>query len=277
MTGRGNKTGTRSDTKGGGKSGQEQEEPSLLENGAAGGSSDTSGMSDQQFKKLHDLLISLDSKVEDNGRRIKKLEDDVKHNHDDLKRELNTKINNLTTRVSNLEGSVGVLKQTIDTIKKPEFESDCTVIISNLSEGAGESDDALLQKVDRVLSVGLELPGIEPVAIRRLQGRNNNPGIVKVELVNLDAKKEVLSAKRKLNERGEFKNLYVRSAEDHSVRLMKLNLNTVLKELNFDRRFRYTGSGRLVKRDGARDRGTMLNNVPEELVNGGPNGDGARH
>ena len=220
MSGKDNKPNTRRDTRTTSKS--DATASQRFENGAAargGGTPEeltntlnitTAGMCDQQFNELKRLLTNVDTKIERNGDRIGRLEADLKKNHEDLKKELNSKINGLSGRVSKLEGSVGCLTQTIDAIKKPEFDSDCTIIISNLSSGDAETDDALMKKVDHVIGVGLELPGIEPVAIRRLNGRNNNPGLVKVELADLQTKKYVLSAKIKLNSRAEFKNLYIR-------------------------------------------------------------------
>ena len=71
------------------------------------------------------------------------------------------------------------------------FDPDTTVVIANLTALAQRKTDAqLLEKVQHVVSVGLELPGIEVVAVTRRAGRGNTPGLVLAQFVCLDDKKQ---------------------------------------------------------------------------------------
>ena len=130
------------------------------------------------------------------------------------------------------------------------FAPDVSVIIANMPMLApNETQTQLLQKVNDVVANGLSLPGIEVVAVTRRAGRGRSPGLVIVELASLDDKKTVLRAKMNLRTNDAYKNLYVRSAEGHTDRLIRLNFQTLLDHLHLTRSFRLTGSGRLVPRN----------------------------
>ena len=130
--------------------------------------------------------------------------------------------------------------------RKP-FDPDTTVVIANLTALAQRKTDAqLLEKVQHVVSVGLELPGIEVVAVTRRAGRGNTPGLVLAQFVCLDDKKTVLGAKQNLRNNAAYSNLYIRSAEGRTDRLLRLNFQTLLQHFDLTRQFRITGNGRLV-------------------------------
>ena len=114
-----------------------------------------------------------------------------------------------------------------------------------------------------MLSVGMGLPGIEPVAVTRRASRGPGPGLVLLELTDLDSKKEVLRAKLKLRDNPAYRNLYVRSAEGHTDRLIRLNFTTLLRHLELTNEFRITGNGRLVPRRPAQD-GAQRQNANSE-------------
>lgn len=130
------------------------------------------------------------------------------------------------------------------------FAPDQTVVIANLPMlSPNETEAQLLEKVDHIIGTGLELPGIETVAATRRPGRGSTPGLVLVELNSLDDKKMILRAKMSLREKPQFRNLFIRSAEGHTDRLIRLNFQTLLQHFDLTQRFRLTGSGRLVPRE----------------------------
>ena len=59
-----------------------------------------------------------------------------------------------------------------------------------------EPKTQLMGKVERVVSVGLKLTGLEVVTVKRLQGLNNNPGFVRAaEFVDGEAGAQAVMAK----------------------------------------------------------------------------------
>ena len=115
--------------------------------------------------------------------------------------------------------------------------------------GATETETALMDKIRQILAEGLALPHIEPVAVTRLAVRRRGPGLVLLELRDVEDKITVMNAKQSLKNKDEYKNLDLRAAEGHTDRLMRLNFNTLLSHLNRRREFWFTVSGRLVPRE----------------------------
>ena len=137
------------------------------------------------------------------------------------------------------------------------FDPDVTVVIANLPlTGPDENESHIMNRINDMLSVGMELPGIEPVAVTRRASRGDGVGLVLLELADLDSKKEVLRAKTKLRGNPAYSNLYVRSAEGHTDRLIRLNFTTLLRHFELTRQYRITGSGRLLPRNAQDQRAT---------------------
>ena len=57
------------------------------------------------------------------------------------------------------------------------------------------------------------------------------PGIVKIELRNVDDKKTVLQAKAGLRKTRQVRNVYIRGAQTHAERLIDLNFKAILNEM----------------------------------------------
>ena len=206
------------------------------------------GAADTDQQALTTALNNLSSKMSN-------MQKSITSNHSELKKLIDKKVktvkDDLNLEIATVTRSVQAIERRLADLK-PDFQSDVSIVIRNLSTEENESEAQLMRKVERVVSVGLELPGFEVIAVKRLQGRNNNPGLVKAEFVDVNTKIEVLRAKTKLKSKGEFKHLYLASDEDHAVRVMKNNFTTLLNELGMGGRFRFTGSGRLVPREGDR-------------------------
>ena len=90
----------------------------------------------------------------------------------------------------------------------------------------------------------------------RRAARERAPGLVLVELRDLDDKKTELRAKMALRTNYQYKNIYLRSAEGNTDRLIRLNFQTLLNHFHLTSEFRLTESGRLVARD--QDTGATL-------------------
>ena len=64
-------------------------------------------------------------------------------------------------------------------------------------------------------------------AVRTPQ-RRNKPGILKIELENVDALVKVLREKKCLQDKAEFRNVLIKSVKLHVERLIVLNFKTIL-------------------------------------------------
>ena len=153
----------------------------------------------------------------------------------------------MTNRLTALE------ERTPPAAKEP-FDPNVTVVIANVAPISGNEDNVqLLQYIEELFINGLQLPGIELVEVTRRAGRGTAPGLVLVELFSVDDKKTVLRAKMNLRNTQQYKNIYMRSAEGHTDRLIRLNFQTLLRHFNLTNQFRLTGSGRLIARDPTTD------------------------
>ena len=134
-------------------------------------------------------------------------------------------------------------------------DPNCTVVMFNVATLQDESSRSLSDNVEHVISDGLQLPGVEVVAVKRLPvrdgdngGRADRPPGVMVELVSVAMKVEVLRQKRSLNSRRAYKHISIKSAKSHAERLIENNFKTLLDELQLSDQFRFTAHGRMYKR-----------------------------
>ena len=96
----------------------------------------------------------------------------------------------------------------------------------------------------------LGLRGIVPVRCIRLDSKSNKPGVVKVQLKTKQDKITILyEQKEQLKQIPRYKRVYIRSAQTHEERIMRLNMQTLLNDLPNGDDYRFTGNGRLVKKD----------------------------
>ena len=208
------------------------------------------GSMQQQLASISAMQQQVLGKVTANGKKIDQ-------NYRELKTYISGEIQRVCddvflelSRVNSRLESLETMAATPVSPPREPFDPDTTVVIANLPALAQqETDTQLLEKVQHVVSVGLELPGIEVVAVTRRAGRGNTPGLVLAEFVSLDDKKTVLRAKQNLRENAAYSNLYIRSAEGHTDRLLRLNFQTLLQHFDLTRQFWITGSGRLVPRN----------------------------
>ncbi len=116
----------------------------------------------------------------------------------------------------------------------------------HISRGENETEASLSQKLVEIMTQGLELSGIEIVKTNRCFG---NPSPIKVEFYSVNEKIDVLRANKKLPQKRQSSNIYIRSAKSHDERLIELNFKQLIDNLEISDVFRFTGSGRLVYKD----------------------------
>ena len=195
--------------------------------------------------------------------------------------------NDLSSRLDNIEEKLGDfdrLKQDVSDVKQDcqeirsrvdgieaagdAFPANLSLLVLNLPADENEDEDTLTRDVKALLEDGLEVAEVEVTAVQRIpprtyaavanegvneavnDGGNARTGVVKVRLESLEQKIRCLRNKLNLQGKPDFTGVQVRNCEDHASRLNRLNMDTLLRQLGRRDDFRFTGSGRLLTREG---------------------------
>ncbi len=128
---------------------------------------------------------ALDIKVKE---EVGKMRSDIQTDFD----KINEKIDNVQKSYDNLS------KKTND--KNTSNGKEANIVIRNLQCDVRENDDnqVTVHKVQALFKDGLEIPNVKVKSVCRKQGRENQNGIVIVELDDPAQKKTIFSQKRKL-------------------------------------------------------------------------------
>lgn len=189
-------------------------------------------------KQLHDLktelLTTMDVKIKN---ATQKIEQDVG--------ELKSNVENMQFALDELKSEERNAQAVPVSACDPVDDVDRTVIVINLSE---DDDVSLHNRISDVMTQ-LECPGDSVVQVKRLEGRNGKPGLVKVAFNSKESKIEVLRAKSKLKTTQRYKRVWMRSSKTHAERLMELNFKKMLDMVPDGTNYKLTGSGRIEPRD----------------------------
>jgi hypothetical protein len=205
---------------------------------------------------------------------------------DDLKNELKLDIEkriedfkaSVLSTVSNLQEDCLSIRQDLEAVKavvsiEPVANVDNTVVLVNLRQPA---DDPLTLRdnVDQLVqALGTDVhESVRVVQVKRLQGRDGKPGLVKVALSSTEEKVRVLRAKYKLKDSAKFKKVWLRTSKTHAERVAEVNFKRLLQLLPGGDGLRLSGNGKIVDRDDTDDAGAEQ--VPDGAGGrrGGPGG-----
>ena len=214
---------------------------------------------------LEAIMMKLDH-MEKNQESMKRtFESKIDRLRTDLMASIDQKIkavkDELSMDMSRLRNDYDELKQTVETLRErnsvqnenPVDDIERTVVLMNLKE---ERDDALTlydRITEMIETLGESVSDVTVSQVKRLQSRNNKPGLVKVALDSKDSKIRVLKAKAKLKNTEMYKKVWMRSSKSHTERLLELNFKQVLQLIPGGEDYRITGSGRLQSRQETRD------------------------
>ena len=204
---------------------------------------------------LKDILLGIRTLRDDLDERLSKIEQKVKE------------IDQVKSDVSEIRAELNETKATLAGFEAAEdpFPPNLSVLVTGLPAPENEDDYALLLSINSLFTDGLELSDISIDAVKRMPPRSyaaaaageatestddTKPGAVKVKLASLPQKIKCLRNKQKLKQKDTHKGVFIRSCEDHASRLNRLNMDTLLREMNVRDSFRFTGSGRLLRKDG---------------------------
>ena len=201
----------------------------------------------QEMRELKTLMLqvksSQDSLKASLESRFDSFQKQLSSQIESVKETMYIELGRLENRISQMEGKLNALQSKVEA--NNVYSTDTTVILINLKEDANED---ITKKCNELLSVGLGIRDIYPVRSQRLTGRDGRPGIVKLQLSSKEEKIRVLQQKFELQNTPKFKKVYLRSAQTHEERLIRLNFQTLLEELPGGDNYRFTGSGRLVRK-----------------------------
>ena len=156
-----------------------------------------------------------------------------------IQTQLNMDIGQLTTRCEGLEARLDRLEQ------KFHYDIDTTIVAQYVPVGNDE-DVNLLRHAEKLVQEGTGTVDARVVRAKRLNSKNNKPGIMKIEMASLDEKIAVLRNKRKLKDHPAYNMVYIRSSKSHEQRLLEANVADLLYMLPDGDQYRIAGNGRIV-------------------------------
>ena len=130
-------------------------------------------------------------------------------------------------------------------VEPKPFENDVTLIAFGVKTSQNENIET---KAKEIVDEGLGMDPNLVVRAVRTPGRNNKPGLVKMEMVDLNAKVEALRRKRNLDNYERHGKIFIGAAKSHTERLIELNFRALLKQIPTGSQLRVAGNGRLIPR-----------------------------
>ena len=190
--------------------------------------------------------------------------------------EIKTKLDNINTRMEDVETRTGALEENYiseqarltdymqhmqevtsdfqqrmrqvedqvnahDDMLHPEFDPEKTIVAVRLPDDGS----SVMSQATSLLVRGL---GDHTTIVRttRLNGHDDQPGIVKIELPTKDDKISILRKKSNLAVKSPYENTYLRSSQPHVARLQAANLRVIMDKVPALSDCRLTGNGRIV-------------------------------
>ena len=251
----------------------------ITEENSTSTSTSTSNMEGKEdhIQEIKSMLLELknsqDSFRKTMDSKLNSITNTVASKIDSLKEDLYLELGRLDTKVQKIEERLSSLEVQHQTEEK--YPVDRSIIVINMRE---EKDEDTEKKCTELIQNGLGLRDMEPVRCARLTSRDGKPGIIKVQLRSKQDKINVLRHKNELNKCTPYKRVYIRSAQTHEERLMRQNLQTLMRDIPNGNDYRFTGNGRLIRKTEASQAATQRSS-PHGSPHGSPNGSsqGSRH
>lgn len=144
----------------------------------------------------------------------------VKGEVNNVKEEVQTEIDDLKENFKRLDKTYAEIvskEKTIENVDSNRTKA-LNIVIKNIPSDPREisNDTGLKTKIEALVKDGLKLKDVNIKNVRRSTRSQNNhtektgkPGIVFVELDNLDHKRQILKSKRSLKDSSKYKNVYI--------------------------------------------------------------------
>ena len=248
-------------------------------------------------KSLEDLCVKPDINLTDIATMIRDMNISITQRLTSIETKL-SEIDTLRDDVKELRDDFEETKDHVQGLLDAEdmFPSNVSLIVTNLPAEDDEDDTSLLSIIKELIQDGIEVQDVTVRAVQRLKPRTfaeatagegtgentarpRGPGIVKVRLSTVSEKVKCLRNKQKLRAKGDYyRTVYIKNCEDHSSRVSRLNMQTLIEELQYTDRFRFTGSGRLTRLtdDGDGNNGPAARRYPVRDRRAANHGDAGR-
>jgi hypothetical protein len=190
---------------------------------------------------------------------IKGSQEALRHSFDSRMEAITTSItqsikdlrDDIYTELARLESRVKMVEERMESLDErqgweQEYPVETSVIVINLRE---EGNEDIGGKCEDLISNRLGLRDIKPVRCERLKSRSAKPSLVKIQLKTKQDKINVLRHKTELKKTEDIKRVYIRSEQSHEERLMRQNMEVLMKELPVGGNYRLAANGRLLKRE----------------------------
>ncbi len=187
---------------------------------------------------MHYQTISLTLRANTLGGRIKALEETVSridNEHKQLKVDMQA-LSVAGVDPENATSIVDMVKQKVEEVMvekqvpcKKEYSYECTLVIG-VAQVPGEEPHKI---AETLLRDGLRLPHMTDRIVRAFRMpfnvKSGKPGLIKIELVNEEDKKQVLSVTGRLKGYTALgRKVIVRSSQPHDMRVMVGNMHTLV-------------------------------------------------
>lgn len=201
----------------------------------------------QQIQKLNDSFEAhIDNQMSILSRGIKQ---QIQDSINDIQKYVDMEVGRLSSQIEDITARVS----TLEKAQTPEYDPEVSVIMSMVPQHEGED---IQQTAEDIIHTGLNLPDVPVVRAMRLRQREvregqrrPGPPLVKVQLPNLEVKKQVLRSKTRLGNTTQWARVWIRSSKPHVERLIDLNFRKLLEIIPGGNTMTITNSGRIVKKN----------------------------
>lgn len=122
-----------------------------------------------------------------------------------------------------------------NVMTKPQYDYDNTLAVTGVIYSPNED---ILGKAKKLIHEGLQLPELTIVRACRTKMREGRPGLLKIELDNLESKKKALERSGKLKlYRDLGPKVFLRGSQPYSERMMVKNMNAMMRWTGMDRNY----------------------------------------
>ena len=177
---------------------------------------------------------------------------------DALRSDLNHDIGSLSRKYDHMDQEINELKHTVSNASNNNTSSDSHAVLFHNIDMSLDGQDLTKAIVEIFRFLGNDennTPIVDQLRITnctRLKTRSTEkPGLVKVVLQSVDARRTLLKHKIKLAKSETHKKLFISQFLSHAEHLNKMNTEQIVSELNIDS-LKMASNGRLIKRDGRR-------------------------
>ena len=208
----------------------------------------------QEMDHKHDVTRQmLEMKIDSLRNELKR---DIDQKFETFQTEMNDSLVSIKSDYASLKVELETLQNRLTTVENrnnqqedydPVNNVDKTIVVANLKE---EADDPLTlnDTVDQLIealgdSVSQE---VTVVQTKRLVGRDNKPGLVKVALDSLESKIKVLKSKKNLRNNETFKRVWLRSSKSHTDRVAEMNFKKILQLVPGGDKLKISGNGKII-------------------------------